>query len=254
MRFLGILAYSKKGELIESLTVQLEFETYDFSPKQLFSGLFHFNNQDIVNYYRTHKNQRVKLFRGDTSGALVVNTISAWFDSDDDRIYAIEVGTYKPYTRWEGIPEDKYIIKPLEEEILTFEDFGFKLSIIEALMYTQELLKPQFDIHEFAKWYRAREINIDEEGYGPIAEVERYFKDLPIPKRLAKEVTEIHQDGGNDIYMNLAPFSGGAVDYWDIECSVDAKQFPNLKKAILCYAKDNVYDEFIAMGIATEWL
>jgi len=82
----------------------------------------------------------------------------------------------------------------------------------------------------------------------------QYFKDLPIPKRLAPELTEIYQDGGNDIYMNLSPFSGGAIEYWDIESSADAKQFPNLKKATLCYAKDNVYNEFTDMGITTEWL
>ncbi|MEH6704750.1 MAG: hypothetical protein V7691_08130 [Galbibacter orientalis] len=251
---LGILAYSKSGELIESIIIELQLETYDFSPKKAFSGIFHYNNQEIISYYKSHKNQHIKLFKNDDSGALVSNGISAWFDMNEDTVSAIEISAYKPYVRWEGIPEDKYKIKRLDEEVITFEDFGFKLSVIEELMYTKELLKPQFDIHEFAKWYRGREIDIDEEGYGPIAEVEQYFKDLPIPKRLAEEVTEIYQDGGNEIYMNLAPFSGGAVEYWDIEHSTDAKQFPNLKKATLCYAKDTIYDEFIEMGIDTEWL
>lgn len=82
----------------------------------------------------------------------------------------------------------------------------------------------------------------------------QYFKDLPIPKRLAKEITEIYQDGGNDIYMNLSPLSGGEEDDWDIESVIDAKQFPNLKKATLCYAKDSVYNEFRAMGIDAESL
>ena len=252
---LGLLGYSKNGELIESLSLELEPETYDFSSKNKFSGKCYFNDQEITNYYKTHKEERVALFKGDDSGALALNDICAWFNVDEEEtIKAIEISTYKPYVRWQGIPDDKYSIKPLEEEEITFVDFGFKLSIIEELMYMKGLLEPKFDIYEFADWYRDRKIDIDEEGYEPIAEVVQYFKDLPIPKRLATEITDIYQDGGNDIYMNLSPFSGGGEDDWDMETAVDAKQFPNLKKATLCYAKDCVYDEFEKMGIEAESL
>lgn len=251
---LGIMAYSKNEDVVESITVALELEEYESSPKQTFSGIFHYNNQDIISYYKSHKKQCVQLFNGDDGGALVQNNISAWFSVRRDQINAIEIGTYKPYIRWEGIPEDKYSIKPLDEEVLTFTDFGFKLSIIEELMYMKGLIKPQFDIYEFAKWYRGRAIDIDEEGYEPIAEVTQYFKDLPIPKRLASEITDFYQDGGNDIYMNLCPFSGGAVEYWDIESAADAKHFPNLKKVTLCYATDAAYNEFEQLGIEAEWL
>jgi len=252
---LGLLGYSKNGEFIESLVLSLQPDTYDFCPKKEFSGTLYFNNQEIINYYKTHKEERVALFESDDSGALVLNNISAWFDvNEEDIIEVIEISTYKPYVRWQGIPDDKYIIKPLEEDEITFVDFGFKLSIIEELMYIKGLLEPKFDIHEFADWYRDRKIDINEEGYEPIAEVVQYFKDLPIPKRLATEITDIYQDGGNDIYMNLSPFSGGGEDDWDMETAVDAKQFPNLKKATLCYAKDCVYDEFEKMGIEAESL
>jgi len=251
---LGILAYSKDGELVESITVALELEDYDFSAKQIFGGIFYFNNQDIVRYYKSHKQQHVKLFKGDRSGALVVNDISAWFSVSSEKIEAIEISEYTPYVRGADIPKDKYNIKPLDEEVLTFVDFGFKLSIIEELMYMKGLMKPVFDLYEFADWYKARDIDIDEEGYEPIAEVTQYFKDLPIPKRLASEITDFYQDGGNDIYMNLCPFSGGAVEYWDIKTAIDAKQFPNLKKVTLCYATDEAYKEFEQMGIEAEWL
>lgn len=251
---LGILGYSANGELIDSITLELQPDTFEFSPKQKFSGTFYFNDQEIVNYYKTHKAERIELFEGDDCGALVQDNVSAWFDINDTIISAIEISTYEIYNRLEGIPEDKYIIKPLEEEEIVFADFGFKLSIIEELMYVKGLLEPQFDIHEFVRWYKARDIDINEEGYEPIAEVVNYFKDLPIPKRLASEITEIYQDGGNDIYMNLSPFSGGAVDYWDIESAMDAKQFPNLKKVTLCYATDKAFDEFEQMSIETEWL
>ncbi|PHS30190.1 MAG: hypothetical protein COA95_09850 [Methylophaga sp.] len=166
--------------------------------------------------------------------------------------YSIAIG--KNFDHKEIISKDKYLIKNLKEEIIEFNDFGFKLSIIQELMYQKELLKPKFDLYEFVEWYDKRKIDVDEEGYGPIAEVTQYFKDLPIPKRLATEITEICQDGGNDIYLNIWNFCPGDVDEFDIKNSEDVKHFPNLKKAILCYAKDNIFEELNGLGIKTEWI
>ncbi|MGS2763010.1 DUF6892 domain-containing protein [Sinomicrobium sp. M5D2P9] len=251
---LGIIAYSKDGEMVEALSLELELQSYTFSPKKTFTGKFFFDDEEITSYYNAHKDKRVKLFNGDSSGALVLNNISAWFDTNETNIRAIEVRTYKAYFRGEGIPKDKYSIEKPEEEEITFVDFGFKLSVIQELMYNKELIKPKFDLHEFVKWYPKREIDLEEEGYEPIEEVTRYFKELPIPKRLATAVTEIYQDGGNDIYLNLVCFAEGWEDYWDIESSEDAKNFPNLKKATLCYAKESIVDEFNKIGIDAQWL
>ena len=251
---LGILGYCKEVNVIYAISAIFEQEDYQFSPSQAFSGTFDFEGEAIVTYYHNHPEKRVKLFEGDSTGALVVNAVSAWFDVEEDRIKAIEVSHYKPYDRAAGIPKDKYEITTPDEELITFTDFGFKLAVIEELMYTQELLTPKFDVYEFAKWYTKRDIDIDEEGYEPIAEVTQYFKNLPIPKRLASKLTEIYQDGGNDVYMNLAPFSGGAVDYWDIESVEDAKHFPNLKEVTLCYASGSIVEEFEKLGIEADWL
>lgn len=152
------------------------------------------------------------------------------------------------------LTKDKYVIKKLNEEQLEFRDFGFKLLVIQELMYNKELLEPKFDLYEFVEWYDKRKIDIEKEGYEPISEVTQYFKDLPIPKRFASEITEIYQDGGNDIYMQLLRFGEGCEDYWDIETIEDAKQFPNLKKVILCYAKDHIVDELNSVGIKAEWI
>ncbi|MGC1515581.1 MAG: hypothetical protein WA810_08375, partial [Maribacter sp.] len=147
------------------------------------------------------------------------------------------------------LTKDKYTIRELDEEHLEFIDFGFKLSVIQELMYTKELLEPKFDVSEFVEWYDKRNIDIEQEGYAPIPEVTQYFKDLPVPKKLAREITEIHQDGGNAIYVQLLRFGEGWEEYWDIAKTEDAKQFPNLEKARLCYAKENVIEELNAMGI-----
>lgn len=87
----------------------------------------------------------------------------------------------------------------------------------------------------------------------PIPEVTQYFKDLPIPKSLASEVTEIYQGGCNDIYLNICRFCPGDINEYDIENSEDAKHFANLKKVTLCYAKENVLNELNDMGIKSEW-
>lgn len=151
------------------------------------------------------------------------------------------------------LTKDKYIIKKLDKEQIEFIDFGFKLCIIQELMYNKELLKPKFDLLEFIEWYDKRKINIEEEGYNPIPEVTQYFKDLPIPKKYAPEITEINQNDG-DIYFQLLRFGNGCENYWDIETTEDTLQFPNLKNAVLCYAKDNVIDKLNNKGIKAKWL
>jgi len=250
---LGILAYSKNGNTIDSLLLGLKKEDFDFSPKEIFTGKFYFEEEEITTYYKKNKDKRIKLFDGDQSGALVLNNISVWFDSNENKIEAIEISTFKGSSVTE-IPKGKYIIKSSNEEQIEFSDFGFKLSIIQELMYNKKLITPEFDLFEFVIWYTKRDIDLEKEGYEPISEVTQYFKDLPIPKRLANEITEIYQDGGNDIYLQLLRFGEGWEDYWDIETAKDAKQFPNLKKAILCYAKENVLDELNNMGIKADWL
>ncbi len=156
---------------------------------------------------------------------------------------------YKP-----ELEKNKYEIEKLNEALIEFSDFGFKLAIIQELMYNKNLLKPKFDLFEFVECFEKRHINVEKEGYKPIPEVTQYFKDLPIPKKYAPEITEIYQDGGNDIYTQLLRFGGGCENFWNINNIEDAKHFLNLKKAVLCYAKDNIIDELNHIGIQAEWL
>ncbi|WP_375580434.1 hypothetical protein ABWH96_05195 [Marivirga tractuosa] len=156
-------------------------------------------------------------------------------DSVDDRVCTV--------------PNDKYQIPEIKEELIEFKDFNFKLSVIQELMYFQEVLKPKFDLYEFVDWYQERRIDIEKEGYDFIPEVTRYFQELPIPKSLAKYVTNLSQDGSDDIYFSMLRFHDGEGDEFDIESAEDAKHFPNLKKVSLCYAKKSVFKEFQILGI-----
>ena len=121
---------------------------------------------------------------------------------------------------------------------VVFKDFAFKLWVIEELMYKQELLKPKFDVREFAKEYDKRQIDVEHDGYNIIPEVQKYFKQLDIPLELLAQVKELGIDdgifGGSDVYNQLWPFydpgcgdellpiSNKAVD--------DLTLLPNLKK------------------------
>ncbi|WP_298540897.1 hypothetical protein [uncultured Aquimarina sp.] len=251
---LGILAYSKNGEIVESLLLSLKAEDFDFSTKQSFKGQFNINSEDSVSYYVNNKDMRVKMYDEDKSGSIILNNISVKVHFDDNKnTESIEISHFTG-SSIKVIPAEKYEIKRLDDEIVKFSDFGFKICIIEELMYKKELLKPKFDLYEFIRWYKKRSINLEKEGYEPIPEVTQYFKDLPIPKKYASEITEIYQDGGNDIYMQLLRFGEGWEDYWDINTIEDVKQFPNLKKVILCYAKDNIVDEMNNFGIKAEWI
>ena len=209
-----------------------------YFPTHFFSGNILINGKTISHdnftYIELHKNAVHKLTYEGKS-----------------KPYSISIGMNHNYKT--EIPKDKYIIKQLDEEQIVFKDFGFKLSIIQELMYNKELIKPKFDLYEFVEWYDKRKIDIEEEGYEPIAEVTQYFKDLPIPKRLAKEITKINQDGGDEIYSQLLAYGDGWEDYWDIENIEDVKLFPNLKEVTLCYAKENVFEALNKIGIKTEW-
>lgn len=149
----------------------------------------------------------------------------------------------------------KYALKKLDEPVLEFTNFNFKLAVIQELMYEKELLTPIFDVYEFAEEYTKREIDIDDEGFEPIKEVKKWFKDLQIPKSLANELTVIDMDGGNDIYLQIAPLYDGEDDVFDINkiTEEEVKQFPNLKKITLMSSKPKkVVEVFETCGIEVE--
>lgn len=160
----------------------------------------------------------------------------------------------KSYDDKETKDSDKYKLKKIAGETIEFADFNFKLTVIEVLMYDKELLKPKFDVYEFAELYNKREIDIDKEGYNPIPEVIEYFQALKIDKKLAEQVTEIYQDGGNNIYLNIIPLWSGEDDFFDIQSYEDIRHFPNLKKMILMGVEQKTLDELKAQGINAEAL
>lgn len=76
-----------------------------------------------------------------------------------------------------------------------------------------------------------RNIDVDEEGYSPIKEAVKWFKDIQIPLSLADEVTELVWDGGLHVFHQIISFWDGEDDYFDIKKISKQKrfQFKNLK-------------------------
>ena len=110
----------------------------------------------------------------------------------------------------------------MEEGYLQFDNFNFKLAIIQELMYDLNVLQPEFDIYEFAK-----------------------------------EVGSFYMDGGNKVYMNIIPLWDGEDGYFDLNdvSLAELRQFPNLTEAtILTDDFDKIKKIFDAAGIKVELL
>ena len=143
----------------------------------------------------------------------------------------------------------------MEEGYLQFDNFNFKLAIIQELMYDINVLQPEFDIYEFAKEYKGEAIDTESETV--IEPALEYFKNLQIPKSLAKEVGAFYMDGGNEVYMNIIPQWDGEDGYFDLNdvSLTELRQFPNLTEAtILTDDFDKIKKIFDAAGIKVELL
>ena len=153
----------------------------------------------------------------------------------------------------EKYSEDFY--NNMEEGYLQFDNFNFKLAIIQELMYDINVLQPEFDIYEFAKEYKGEEIDTESETV--IEPALDYFKNLQIPKSLAKEVGSFYMDGGNEVYMNIIPLWDGEDGYFDLNdvSLAELKQFPNLTEAtVLTDDFDKIKKIFDEAGIKVELL
>lgn len=199
---------------------------------------------------------------------------SPYFFSDRHRVGDFNLILWTPYgTNFNGIadtitdtlsisyfPEIKreresYKLKTTDDELLSFDNITFKLAIIQVLMYDLEVLKPVFNIFDFAE--EASEFNIDTESMEIIQPALEYMMNLPIPKKYAEQVKEIYMDGGNEIYLNLIPQWDGEDDSFDLnEVSLkELRQFPNLKQATIISSNfEHVKKTFDKQGVQVKVL
>ena len=145
---------------------------------------------------------------------------------DGDRIAADVNITFKPERPRSS--ENFSIVIP-DEECLVFDTFNFKLAVINELMYNQLVLKPYFDIYDYMAFKKAHwNLETDKNIKAAVS----YFKELPVPARLAGLVTTIEMDGSDEIYTQIAPEWDGRDDRFDFHklTEKEIRQFRDLKK------------------------
>ncbi|QJB37932.1 hypothetical protein HF324_08760 [Chitinophaga oryzae] len=249
---LGLLAYSKNGKVAEGLHIDYITNDMDFSPEMVFTGVFTINGLDYRAYFDKHKQSARKVTKRDEGGTLTVGNFDVYVDVEDGIMKSFGIGPYDPPAP--KVYSDKYKQPPVAAEKIDFTDFNFKLAVIQKLMYNKKLLKPAFDLYEFVENYAGREIDIEEEGYGFIPEVTAYFEALEIDKKYAPEITEISQDGGDDIYGQLLRFWDGEDETFNIVHFEDIRHFPNLKRMNLFHADNlaEIAEQLAKKGITVE--
>ena len=205
---------------------------------------------------------------------ITCNGKSPYFISDRQRVGDFNLILWTPYGRnFNGIAEtitdtlsisyfpevkherESYKLKGTDEEVLRFDNINFKLTIIQVLMYDLLVLKPYFDIYDFAEEFSEEEI--DTESMEIIQPALEYMMNLPIPKKYAEQVQEIYMDGGNEIYLNLIPQWDGEDDGFDLnEVSLkELQQFPNLKQATIISSNfEHVKETFDKQGVQVKVL
>ena len=115
-------------------------------------------------------------------------------------------------------------------EPLQFTDFNFKLLVIDELMYFQGVLKPRFDLRQYAD---DAGIHLEEHLGETIDAAREYFERLEIPEELAENVEALAWEGGNEVYAHIAYLWSGEDDRFDVKSVADAEQFPNLESITL---------------------
>jgi hypothetical protein len=115
--------------------------------------------------------------------------------------------------------------KTYKDETEMFEDYNFKLAIIDALLEKQ----PSFmDELESMKKKHCDKFELYKD-ISPIEEMAQYFAELKLERNDLDKITEICFDGGNEIYFYICPDWDGENDYFEIK-SVDG--YKNLKNLI----------------------
>lgn len=136
-------------------------------------------------------------------------------------------------------------------QTISFTDLNFKLAVVQELMYNQELL-PKFDLGQYAA---EKGFTYDDGSVEAVPEALAYFEALEVPVELAEKITEIEMDGGNEIYLEIAPNWDGEDSLFDVDEFADVAHFPHLKSMTLLYTgNDEALETLRARGIEADWL
>lgn len=259
----GIYAYTSKAKptRVHALAIDLgETAAYAFSPKSVFAGTVMWETESLVPEGDAATALRLamvknpslkkKASRTHRIESLTLGTLSVHCALNEERTALATITISEAPAMEVKLPA----MKPPEGAGARFEDFNFKLMVIEELMYRRDVLKPRFDVYAFVKRFDGRTIDIRAEGFAVIPEVRRYFEDFPIPAELLVSIESLVQDG-SQIYLQLCPLWEGQDDTFNLRSAADAAMLPNLKKVVLFYEeRDAVLKALKERGIAARCL
>ena len=225
------LYVSDKQDTLQEMT---KHKNPDYYPHSLFKGNLTFNggyqpeNKYFNQYYGCYQ-----AYVTNSEGESEFAHVGAYIRGEDsdpnydgDLLLKNVIISFKPRR---PKSTENYNIEQPDEECLVFDNFNFKLAVIQELMYEQEVLKPYFDIYDYAQFKKAK-WNLD--TIKNVRGAVNFFKELPIPVSMAEKVERILMDGGNNIYLNIAPCWDGEDERFDLDklSEAELKQVPNLKK------------------------
>ncbi len=134
---------------------------------------------------------------------------------------------------------------------IPFADTNFKLAVVQELMYDQSLL-PKFRLANHAA---EQGFTYDAWSVEAVPEALAHFEALEVPVELAEKITKIEMDGGNEIYLEIAPGWDGEDDLFDVDEFADLRHFPNLRSMTLLYTgNEEALEVLRARGIDADWV
>lgn len=126
-----------------------------------------------------------------------------------------------------------------------FEDFGFKLVVINSLLEE----KTSFE-KELKKMEEKYVDDYDGDGYECIPEMVEYFENLKLTEEDLSLVKELVFDGGEDIYFLIMPYWDGESDEFEVTSVKGFELLPNLESVeYVSMCEEELMEEFEKKGI-----
>lgn len=251
--------YSLEFELAEDVEFRksVKYNFFDVNPKGFFTGKFTLNGKAILEAFSEKELKEAYISLEKKIGIWEVNfdfldevqaqiealSSKSWkhnIEEEEQKTLEILKNNPQPFQSFwfaytppkpKKQANPKYRLRKATADDVVFDNFNFKLAVVEVLMYHQEILTPKFDVYEFCSQYTKRDIDPNDYYDEIIPEVKKWFEDLPITKEMAEKVTELYFDGGNEIFLHLIPQWDGEDNTFNIQeiSERELSQFPNLK-------------------------
>lgn len=135
--------------------------------------------------------------------------------------------------------------KNAEESALQFDNYPFKLAVIQKLMYGQSLLGTPYRggdqyFEEYPDFAEVSEEESIRRLKPYIQRANHFFQELKVPSSLAERIVELYVGEELDVYYHINPQWLDFEDYFDNGADFDItaiserelKQFPNLKSIV----------------------